>query len=245
MVNEIPEWEASLWSQVSIGDGNRCPIYSNCQSRQQAGWCIVDIGNQIKEVFDYERFSPKKLDYSLQGKVVQGDFYQALESLANNYLRKGNVHSPPVPTELVFLANEKNNIEIRTVPLKTLGGALLRERERWVIYINSNDPLYKQRFTLFHEFFHILAHCRTSRCPVFRRSGANRGHFNELLADCFAAHILIPEEWLKAEWQACRDLDKIARTFAVPKSVVWFRLNVLGLIRSTSAKWDRQIVGLG
>lgn len=238
MIKEIPEWEARLWSYISAGDGNHCPLYSYCRCKQQGGWCIADIGKQVREAFDHERFSPRKLDYSLKGRVVQGDFYQALERLANSYLRKGSVHSPPVPTELVFLADEENDIEICTVPLKTLGAALLRDRECWIIYINSNDPLCRQRFNLFHEVFHILAHCRTSLCPVFRRSGANRGYFNELLADCFAAHTLIPEEWLKSEWKQSADLDKLARTFAVPKSVVWFRLNVLGLIRSTSPRWD-------
>lgn len=236
MIKEIPKWEAKLWSHLSVGDGDHCPIYSYCRGRQQGGCCIADIGKQVREVFDYERFNPKKLDYSLQGKVVQGDFYQALERLANNYLRKGNVHSPPVPTELVSLADEENNIEIRTVPLKTLSGALCRERDHWIIYINSSDSLYRQRFTLFHEVFHILAHCRTTYCPVFRGRGTNRGYFNELLADCFAAHTLIPEEWLKAEWEEGSDLDQLAKTFAIPRSVMWFRLNVLGLIRSTSAK---------
>lgn len=236
MVNAIPEWEARLWSQVGIGAGNRCPIYSNCQSRQQGGRCIVDIGNQIKEIFDRDYFNPKKLEYSLGGGVVQGAFYQALERLANDCLRRGDVHSPPVPTELVFLADEENDVKIRMVSLKTLSGALWWQKGHWMIYLNSSDSPYRQRFTLFHEVFHILAHCRTTQCPVFRGRGIDRGYFNELLADCFATHTLIPEEWLKAEWEEGRDLDHLAATFAVPRSVMWFRLKVLGLIRSTSPK---------
>ena len=85
-----------------------------------------------------------------------------------------------------------------------------------------------KRFTLFHEGFHILAHCRTM--PVFRRRGAIQGSFNELVADYFAGCILMPREWTEEKWSEVEDLGRMAEIFDVPKSLMWIRSRELSLI---------------
>jgi len=84
------------------------------------------------------------------------------------------------------------------------------------------------RFTIFHEAFHILAHCRTS--PVFRKRGSIVGSFNEFLADYFALCILMPREWVAEKWAEVKDLDQMAKIFSVSKSAMCIRLRQMGLI---------------
>ena len=85
-----------------------------------------------------------------------------------------------------------------------------------------------RRFVLFHEAFHVLAHCQG--IPVFRKRGVEQGHFNEGLSDYFAACILIPREWVREKWLEVKDLDSMAKTFDVPKPVMVIRLKQLGLV---------------
>jgi Zn-dependent peptidase ImmA (M78 family) len=85
-----------------------------------------------------------------------------------------------------------------------------------------------KRFTIFHEAFHILAHCRTT--PVFRKRGAIGGSFNELLADYFAVCILMPRQWVGEKWAEVQDFNRMAKIFDVPKPAMCIRLRQLGLI---------------
>ena len=89
----------------------------------------------------------------------------------------------------------------------------------------------RQRFTLFHEVFHILAHCKAT--PVFKKRGTEvnkGGSFNELLADYFAACILMPREWVREKWAEVKDLDSMTKIFEIPKPIMWIKLRQLGLV---------------
>ena len=125
------------------------------------------------------------------------------------------------------MADEQHPGELRVLPLRTHHGAIWHLKEGWVIQLNDGETSADNRFTLFHEAFHILAHCSTT--PVFRKRGAIQGSFNELLADAFAASILAPTEWVKEKWAEVRDLDRMAKIFDVPKPVMCVRLKYLGL----------------
>jgi Zn-dependent peptidase ImmA (M78 family) len=65
---------------------------------------------------------------------------------------------------------------------------------------------------------------------VFKKRRLEQGSFNELLADYFASCILMPREWVKEKWEEIKDLDRMAETFAVPKSFMYMRLRQLGLV---------------
>jgi len=133
-----------------------------------------------------------------------------------------------VPTELVSLADKQYPIEARLLPLKAYHGAIWHEKDGWIIQLNDNDIPVTRRFTLFHEAFHILAHCKTT--PVFRKRGAVVGSFNELLADHFAGCILMSREWVEEKWAEVEDLDRMAAIFDVPRSAMGIKLKQLGLI---------------
>ena len=151
-----------------------------------------------------------------------------MERLAETYIKMGNVRCPPVSTGLVMLFDQQHTVEIRQLPLKAYHGAIWYQKNGWIIQVKNSDAAPTMRFTVFHEAFHILAHCRTS--PVFRKRGSIIGSFNEFLADHFALCTLMPREWVAERWTEVRDLDRMAEIFDVPKSAMCIRLRQLGLI---------------
>jgi len=158
-----------------------------------------------------------------------GRIFKLVRKLARKYQDDARLEHPPVPADLITQVCRGLPLEIRRIPLKSVHGAIWRLGDAWVIHLNSNDTPARQRFTLYHEIFHILAHSKAT--PVFRKSSCGReGSFNELLADHFAAVMLMPAEWVKKLWPEIKDVGKMAAIFYVPESVMYLGLQFLGLI---------------
>lgn len=227
---KIPKWETELWSYVSSGNGMHCPRYGYCQVRKRRGWCPSEDRQHLNQLRDETQFNPHSLDFviSQSGGGGLGRLFQLVEMLAQRYLRMGKVRYPPVPTGLIKIFDQQHTIEVRQLPLKVHHSAIWYHKDRWVIQLREGDSSATKRFTLFHEAFHILAHCRTT--PVFSKIGSMIGSFNELLADEFASRILMPREWVVENWTKVRDLDSMAEIFDVPKPAMCLRLRQLGLI---------------
>lgn len=226
MAVQIPKWETNLWSFISCGDGMQCPLINYCDVRRSGGWCPNDYMGKINRLLDSKRFHLQ--NYSIVPYGQCEHVFGLVEMLANRYFELGQVHSPPVPMELIYLFSKGKTIEVHTVPLKTCHGALWHLKNRWVIQLSTFDTTAMRRFILFHEAFHILAHYRAN--PVFRKRGASRGDFNEFLADVFASHLLLPEIWVKQKWTEYHDLNQMVKTFYVPKPVMCIRLRRMGLV---------------
>ena len=225
MAEKIPRWEAELWSYISNSDGEHCPLYANSQTRRQGGFCADDNSERVRCLLEERRFKLGDYDFI---RPAECRLFQLVEMLAQAWQLRGRVRCPPVPTGLVSLADEQHPIEVRAVHLKAYHGAVWGLREGWVIQIEKDASSAANRFTIFHEAFHILAHCKAT--PVFRKRGADRGSFNELLADYFAICILMPREWLREKWAEVHDLNRMAELFDVPKPAMCVNLKRLGLI---------------
>jgi hypothetical protein len=179
-------------------------------------------------LLDERQFNLRNYDFIEAEAGKQCQLVRLLETLAGTYLKMGNIRCPPVSTGLVMLFDQQHNVEIHQLPLKAYHGAIWSHKNEWVIQIKGSDAAPTMRFTVFHEAFHILAHCRTS--PVFRKRGSIVGSFNEWLADYFALCTLMPRQWIVERWAEVKDLDKMTGIFAVPKSAMCIRLRQLGLI---------------
>ena len=225
MSGKMPRWEADIWDYMSRGDGEHCPLINYCEVRRRRGWCLDDNGEHLKRQLDYKRFNPGSYEF-VEG-VACGEKFRTMEMLAYKYLKRGGACLPPVPVELVSLFDEQNRIDVRVLPMKACHGAIWRLEEGWVIQLNEGDPPTARRFILFHEAFHILAHCKTN--PVFRKRGVIQGSFNEFLADAFAAFILMPGGWVRKKWAETHDVEQLAKIFDVPKLSLCIRLKFLGL----------------
>ncbi len=95
----------------------------------------------------------------------------------------------------------------------------------WLIILNEGDSLRRQRFTLMHEFKHIIDHGSTSRLYT----GSVRATANEQAeraADYFAGCALVPKRELKAAWgRGLQRIDVLAEHFDVSADAIAVRLS--------------------
>ena len=239
-LEKIPKWESELWSYMSSGDGVNCPVYDDCKTRQHGGWCFSDNKEMFSGLYGTHVISGSSGDeneldvfrrlfeHKFPRRWIPGRIFQLVEALANKYVKKAKLNQPPVITEPISQFDINPSIEIRTLPLKAYHGALWHLEDGWVIHLNAEDKPAKQRVTLFHEAFHILAHSRAT--PVFRKRGIKEGLFNEMLADYFSGCVLMPKEWVKEKWAQVNDLKQMAEIFQVTEVSMWIRLKTMGLI---------------
>ena len=216
---KVPEWESELWSYISQGDGEHCPLYDNCPERQHGEWCFDERRKDLDRIVAAKEFN--LTDYHFIQGTGFCKIFKLWNQVAEQWRKKWGVRHPPVPEQIVALADKERPIEIREVPLKSCHGALWRLKDSWVIQVNSNDPPLIRRFSIFHEAFHILAHCRISayynRSPVFSNRIANEAKFNEMLANHFAGNLIAPEKWIEGKWAETKDLDRLVEIFQCPK----------------------------
>lgn len=95
-------------------------------------------------------------------------------------------------------------------------------RHAWVISLNPTEPRRRQRFTVLHEYKHIIDHpgpgIRPSRY-AFQRPPA------EIVADYFAGCVLIPKRLLAAAYyDGIQRADELAQLFDVSQEAIQVRL---------------------
>lgn len=108
----------------------------------------------------------------------------------------------------------------------------------WLVVLNVNDHPRRQRFTLFHEFKHILDHHTARRLYQGRDwlMGAARDddavRQRERAADYFAGCVLMPGHQVIRLWtKGVRSPDALADRFEVSTAAMRVRLEQLGLVR--------------
>jgi len=100
---------------------------------------------------------------------------------------------------------------------------------QWVIALNRHEPLVRQRFTMLHEFKHVVDHGQ-----AFRLYTSDRRHSAqeqaELAADYFAGCALVPKRLLKRAWgQGIQRVSELAEHFGVSTAAIDVRLAQTGL----------------
>lgn len=225
------DWESELWSYLNKGDGIHCPVYESCQLRLNGIWCLSDHQEYYEarnKLLDDDLADPSGIRFKSGNCPESGRIFKLVRMLAEEYQAEAGVDRLPVPANLITRATDNLPIEVRQVALKAYHGAVWRLDDCWMIHLNSNDTQARQRFTLYHEIFHILAHCKAT--PVFKKVSCSReGTFNELLADHFAAVMLLPEKWVKEKWTEIKDVDQMAAIFDVPMPVMYLGLRSMQL----------------
>ena len=159
--------------------------------------------------------------------LTQGEALRIAELQADRFLKLAGVHEPPVPDSII--------LNIPKIRLKRMGfwpvsGATDWVKGTWVIVINGHEPPFRQRFTLAHEFKHILdsRFIEVIYPPVFGRTHRQR---TEAVCDYFAGCLLMPRPWLKAAWcSGNQDIARLANQFQVSQAAMQTRLLQVGLI---------------
>lgn len=123
-------------------------------------------------------------------------------------------------------------------------GSLVKEKDgSYTIYVDKNDSMRRQRFTIAHELGHFVEHHHrefldeageilNARKTLFTRpNGTTADTYKKIEreADAFAGELLMPEETFIQVWENSQTLQEVADTFGVSEMAANVRAAVLGL----------------
>lgn len=157
---------------------------------------------------------PRRLLTTQQAEVVT-------EQQANRLLKLADLPPAPIPNELV---TELPRIAVRLDPDLPVSGSAQWISGRWLISINATEPWTRQRFSLMHEFKHVLDHPPVDEIYAGETQA-------EYLADYFAACVLMPRSYVERAWQeGMRTLGALSHHFGVSEPAMALRLQHLDLL---------------
>jgi len=162
---------------------------------------------------------------SPQRRLTATEAYSVAERQATRLLSRSGITSGPVPTEVIA---ELPFVRVATRRLLPASGATRWVKPRWVILLNGLESPSRQRFSLAHEFKHVLDHqhrkVQVLDTPTKRLA-------NERLCDYFAACLLMPRTWVKQAYgSGVQDVVALAERFEVSPQAMQVRLLQLGLV---------------
>ncbi len=137
-----------------------------------------------------------------------------------------SIAEPPVPQ---FAISSLPGIVVDWREDWPTSGMAVRGRRHWRIVLNKTETRQRQRFSLAHEFKHVLDD------PVIERTHAHlkphrQAQRAERLCNYFAACLLMPRPWIKHDF--CGGLQRtraLARRYYVSEQAMMTRLRELGL----------------
>ena len=153
------------------------------------------------------------------------------ERQAERLLGLRGVTSVPVPVAVVTGLPRITVDRDPSLPRHAASGCSHWDNERrcWIISINPEEPETRQRFTILHEYKHIIDHYHpglSRRLPttVYGLPPA------EYAAEYFAGCVLMPGRWVKAAfYHGIQQPNELAAMFAVSPRAMEVRLSQLGL----------------
>lgn len=161
-----------------------------------------------------------------QRHILPWEAMRLAELQANRLLRHFQIEGATVPEQIV---SEFPRVRvIREAGLPVSGAAHWNGRY-WIITVNADEPLARQRFSLMHEFKHVLDHT-TKDFLYHDRPVQTAGEQAERVADYFAACLLMPKRVVKRLWcQGNQNIALLAEQLGVSTQALRYRLDQLGL----------------
>jgi len=157
---------------------------------------------------------------------------QRAEAQANRLLTLHDVRSYPVPSELV---TEQPRLRIERSYELPVSGSAHWDGSHWVITLNAAEYDLRQRFSLLHEYKHIIDH--PTRHLIQGDRGLRADDMAERLADYFAACVLMPKAWVKSAFcTRTQSVEALAKLFEVSPRAMSVRLSQLGLRPSNNRR---------
>ncbi len=168
-----------------------------------------------------------------------GDAIQRAEAQANRLLSLHQVCSGPVSIEIV---TEQAHVRIEQSYDLPVSGSALWDGACWVITLNAAEYELRQRFSVLHEYKHILDH--PTRHLICGDKGLSAEQMAEKVADYFAACVLMPKAWVKAAFFGrTQSVEQLAHIFHVSAKAMSFRLQQLGLVEPARRQPISAVVG--
>lgn len=169
------------------------------------------------------RLIPTRLD------ITFAEALQIAEVQAARLLALTGIDEGPIPDEVI---TELPRIRVIRADLP-VSGLSHWNGTHWVITLNASEPRTRHRFTLAHEYKHIIDH--GSRDRLYRGSLAELQ--SEKAADYFAACLLMPRLFVKRAWgNRLQQLKELANHFDVSLPAMRFRLEDIGLLETPSRR---------
>lgn len=148
------------------------------------------------------------------------------ELQAHTFLKLVNVNEPSVPERII---SELPKVQVTRLSPFPTSGASHWASGRWLIAINGSEPAGRQRFSLAHEFKHIIDH-RFVKFTYSRFPEQEHHEMVERICDYFAGCLLMPRPWVKRLYcSGVQHLPELAETFGVSQAAMSVRLNQIGL----------------
>lgn len=159
-----------------------------------------------------------------------GESIRVAELQAARLLAASEVVAPPVEDSVIA---GLPRIEVSRVSRIPVSGSVHWSKGSWVIALDRGEAYVRQRFSLAHEFKHVLdAPFGTTLYPAWR--GLSASDRAEQVADHFAACLLMPRAWVKRAYydEGVTDLGRLAHRFNVSQAAMRVRLSSLGIVDS-------------
>lgn len=158
--------------------------------------------------------------------------HEVAERQAALLLALFRITEPPVPQSVI---SSLPDIVVEQREDWPVSAMTLHARSKWRIVIKAEEPHKRQRFSLAHEFKHILDD------PIIDHVYADlpldeRSAHAERFCDYFAACLLMPRPWIENDWSRGMDhVEDLARRYHVSQEAMTTRLSELGLIPMSAA----------
>jgi Zn-dependent peptidase ImmA (M78 family) len=160
-------------------------------------------------------------------------FHEALrlaEQQAGRLLELRGIDCPAVPDSII---TNLPKIEVRKMAPFPTSGASHWSQGKWRVAINATEPATRQRFSLAHEFKHIIDH-RDSDVLYGALPDRERAQMIERICDYFAGCLLMPRPWvMAAHASGTQHVMDLALVFSVSPTAMTVRLSQIGLSKPT------------
>lgn len=162
--------------------------------------------------------------------------YEKARLKAKELLEEHEIRNPVVP---IFVLPQSLGFKIYFFTPEKIDGEKLNDvagftdLEQKIIYINGNDPSYRQSFTVAHELGHIVLEHQPSKVGVqyIYRNTTITTTDEEKEANVFAANLLMPKDFLfkiMKEYKLNKnDINTLASIFGVSAQAMDLRLKFL------------------
>ena len=153
--------------------------------------------------------------------LPHGEALRIAELQATRFLELSEISGSPVPESII---THLPKIEVRRMSPWPVSGCTDWAKGTWLIVIRGNESDVRQRFTIAHEFKHILDH-RFVDVLYPATPGMSAHQRSEMICDYFAGCLLVPKVWLKRAWfSRSQDIGTLARRFGVSQAAMRIRL---------------------
>ncbi|MCK9392170.1 MAG: ImmA/IrrE family metallo-endopeptidase [Syntrophales bacterium] len=165
-----------------------------------------------------------------------------IEKRATQILRDHDLFNVPVdPLKVAKALDIKVMNAVFSEPNKS--GAVVRRGQEYSIFLNTNEPPNRKRFTIAHEIGHQLLHMSPNEDTEFVDTEDNfraaevidvatwdPDRRREWEANVFAGALLMNEALLREKWKIYKDPSYLSWMFQVSEAAMYVRLTQLGLL---------------